>query len=50
MQRTLTVDGRVYRVVDLPAADTHGASQHISAERPLGFTASREIREGRRSL
>lgn len=50
MPRTFTIDGRVYREVTLTAADSRANREHISAERPTGFTTAKEIREGRRSL
>lgn len=39
------IDGRIYRVVQLEAADTRAASKHISAQRPMPFTEARIRRE-----
>lgn len=50
MVRSFTIDGRVYREVVLPATDSRAAREHVTAERPVGFTTAKEIREGRRSL
>jgi hypothetical protein len=50
MFRTFTIGGRRYREVVLTATDSRANSEHITAQRPLGFTAAKEIREGRRSL
>jgi hypothetical protein len=35
------IDGRIYREVELPAADTRKSSQHISAERPTPRSEAR---------
>lgn len=47
--RTFTIAGRQYREVVIEAADTRAAHVHVSAARPIGFTAAREVREGTRA-
>lgn len=39
------IEGRIYRVVGLEAADTRQVRDHISSQRPIGFTTGKEIRE-----
>ena len=39
------IDGRIYRIVSLEAADTRAARNHISSERPISATTAKEIRE-----
>lgn len=39
------IDGRVYRIVNLEAADTRAARNHISSERPISATTAKEIRQ-----
>jgi hypothetical protein len=39
------IDGRVYRIVNLEAADTRAARNHISSERPISHTTAKEIRQ-----
>jgi hypothetical protein len=39
------IDGRIYRVIELPAEDTREAAKHVSAQRPIGFTQAAEIRK-----
>lgn len=39
------IAGRIYRVVQVEAADTRAALNHISSRSPLGATTAREIRE-----
>ena len=39
------IDGRIYRIVTVEAADTRALSQHTMAQRPIGATQAREIRE-----
>lgn len=48
--RTFIIDGRRYREAALTATDSRAAREHISAQRPVGHTTAKEIREGRRSL
>ena len=38
------IDGRIYRVLSIEAADTREASQHISAEQPEPLTREARIR------
>jgi hypothetical protein len=40
----IVIEGRIYRVLDIEAADTREARNHISSQRPIGYTTARESR------
>lgn len=39
------IDGRIFRVVTVEAADTKEASRHVSAQRPVSQAEAAEIRK-----
>ena len=45
MYQHRVIQGRVYRVVQVDAADTREAAQHVMAERPTAERDRRELRE-----
>jgi hypothetical protein len=40
----IVIAGRIYRIVTVEAGDAHQAREHISAQRPIGYTTALEIR------